>query len=175
MWWIVDESRLDCMIRWQVCLRSLLLGAARQQLIRGLGEQDEWVQDTVTGKVRAYVGRIDWVREPHLKVCRLSIGVEHSFWSLCNLLLNAVVLWLALVFYMLMLQVWHLHPEISYPEILGSVPVHWKAHAWNIPKSSVIYNESPYSMNKIKKNWIVKSQILQQKTFCQRCTNPRAA
>jgi len=62
-----------------VCLRSLLLGAARQQLIRGLGEQDEWDQGTVTGKVHEYVVRIEWVSEPHLKVCRLIIGVEHSF------------------------------------------------------------------------------------------------
>jgi len=62
-----------------VCLRSLLLGAARQQLIRGLGEQDEWDQDTVTGKVHEYVGRTDWASETHLKVCRLIIRVEHSF------------------------------------------------------------------------------------------------
>jgi hypothetical protein len=62
-----------------VCLCSLLLGAARQQLIRGLGEQDEWDQDTVTGKVHEYVVRIDWVSEPHLEVCRLIIGVESPF------------------------------------------------------------------------------------------------
>jgi len=62
-----------------VCHRSLLLGAARQQPIRGLGEQDEWDQDTVTGKVHEYIARTDWVSEPHLKVCRLNVRVEHSF------------------------------------------------------------------------------------------------
>jgi hypothetical protein len=62
-----------------VCLHSLLLGAARQQLIRGLGEQDEWDQDTVTGKVHEYVGRIDRVSKAHLEVCRLSIRVDHPF------------------------------------------------------------------------------------------------
>jgi len=56
-----------------VYLRLLLLGAARQQLIRGLGEQDEWDQDIVTGNVHEYVVKTDWVSEPHLKLCRLII------------------------------------------------------------------------------------------------------